>query len=310
MQAAPVDRKTAVSRPECCWRVGAELGEGPLWSTTSQCLWFVDILGCRLHRFDPANGDHRSWETPSRPGFIAELDGGGLLVGLTHGLYRFDVATGHFELLVPVEQGRDENRLNDGAVGPDGRLWFGTKNEPETAATGGWFSWSGSGAPIKHEEGYVVTNGPAFSPDGLTLYHCDSTTGRVLARSVSGDGQLGENRLFAQIPKDGGYPDGLAVDIEGCVWVGLFAGWSVRRYAPDGRLLETIALPCAHVTKPALGGPDGRTLFLTTASIGLDAVAKKAQALAGGLFSARVEVPGRALPLLHIATPNGDGNSL
>lgn len=303
MQAAPV-----ISRPECRWPVDAELGEGPLWSTASQCLWFVDILGCRLHRFDPATDEHRSWDTPSRPGFVAELDDGGLLVGLAHGLYRFDATTGAFALLVPVEPGRDENRLNDGAVGPHGRLWFGTKNEPETAATGGWFSWSGCGGAVKHEEGYVVTNGPAFSPDGLTLYHCDSMTRRVLARTVSSHGQLGENRLFTEIPEGDGYPDGLAVDNEGCIWVGLFAGWSVRRYDPDGHLLETIALPCANVTKPAFGGPDGRTLFLTTASVGLDEAARKAQPLAGGLFAARADVPGRPLPLLHIETPQGDGS--
>jgi D-xylonolactonase len=297
MQA--VDRKTALTQPECRWPVGAELGEGPLWSTTSQCLWFVDILGCRLHRFDPATGIGRSWDTPSRPGFVAELGENGLLVGLTHGLYRFDAATGRFALLAPVEPGRDENRLNDGAVGPDGRLWFGTKNEPETTATGGWFSWSGSGASVKHEEGYVVTNGPAFSPDGRILYHCDSVTRRVLARTIS-SGQLGANRLLAQIPEGEGYPDGVAVDTEGCIWVGLFAGWSVRRYAPDGRLLETIALPCANVTKPAFGGADGRTLFLTTARVGLDDAARKAQPLAGGLFALRVDVPGRPLPPLHI----------
>ncbi len=290
------------ARPDCCWPIMASLGEGPLWSVSAQCLWFVDILGCRLHRFDPINGNHRSWDTPSRPGFVAELADGGLLVGLAHGLYRFDMAASSFTLLAPVEQDRVENRINDGVVGPDGRLWFGTKNEQETLATGGWFSWSGAGSPVQLEEGYVVTNGPAFSPDGQTFYHCDSTTRRVLARSVSSDGRLGANRLFALVADDAGYPDGLAVDVEGCLWVGLFAGWGVHRYAPDGRLMESIDLPCAHVTKPAFGGADSKTLFLTTASVNLSDTERTAQPLAGGLFALRADVSGRPPPRLALGT--------
>lgn len=288
------------SEPQCCWPVAAALGEGPLWSASRQCLWFVDILGCRLHRYVPASGERRSWFTPSRPGFVAELVDGGLLVGLSHGLYRFDEVAGSFSLLAPVDPERAENRINDGAVGPDGLLWFGTKNEAETAAIGGWFSWAGTGLPIQHEEGYVVTNGPAFSPDGRTLYHCDSVTRRILARSVSAEGRLGENRLFAEIEEGAGYPDGLAVDSEGCLWVGLFAGWGLRRYAPDGGLREKLALPCAHVTKPAFGGPDGSTLFLTTASVGLGEAEKAAQPLAGGLFAVPVCAVGHPLPKLAL----------
>lgn len=287
------DASAFLSEPRCCWPLAASLGEGPLWDNSRQCLWFVDILGCRLHRYHPDRGEQLSWPTPSRPGFVAELVDGGLLVGLIDGLYRFDDATGSFSLLVPVEADRPENRINDGAVGPGGRLWFGTKNEPETSATGGWFSWGGEGLPVQLEEGYVVTNGPAFSPDGRTMYHCDSTTRRILARSVSADGHLGKNHLFAEIEEGAGYPDGLAVDTEGCVWVGLFAGWGLRRYYANGRLRETLEMPCAHVTKPAFGGPDGSTLYLTTATAGLTEEERLAQPLAGGLFSLQVRAVGR-----------------
>lgn len=290
----------SASTPQCCWPVAAALGEGPLWSPARQCLWFVDIIGCRLHQYVPEKDQRRSWTTPSRPGFVAELADGGLLVGLVDGLYRFDEAGGRFALLVPVEKERAENRINDGAVGPDGRLWFGTKNEPETAATGGWFSWSGAGQPVQLEEGYVVTNGPAFSPDGAVMYHCDSMTRRILARSVSAQGQLGENRLFAEIEEGAGYPDGLAVDSEGCLWVGLFAGWALRRYTADGRLVESLPLPCAHVTKPAFGGRDGSTLYVTTASVGLGDAERAAQPLAGALFSLRVRATGQPLPMLAV----------
>lgn len=290
-----------IPMPECCWPVGAMLGEGPLWSESNQCLWFVDILGCRLHRYSPATNEHASWTTPSLPGFTAELADGGLLVGLAHGLYRFVESSGSFEQLAPVEAGREEIRINDGAVGPDGCLWFGTKNEREDAATGGWFRWCGVGEAVKLEEGYVVTNGPAFSPEGRTLYHCDSMTRRILARTLSPDGALGKNRLFAEIEAGGGYPDGLAVDIEGCLWVGLYAGHGLRRYSPAGQLIASLKLPCMHVTKPAFGGPDGSTLFITTASFGLSEAERAAQPLAGGLFRVDVGIAGLALPKLKIS---------
>jgi sugar lactone lactonase YvrE len=191
-----------------------------------------------------------------------------------------------------IEDDRPENRLNDGVVGPDGALWFGSKNEPETAASGAWYRWTGVGEPRRFDDGYVVTNGPAFSLDGRTLYHSDSVRRRILARSVSADGSVGENRLFAEIEPDAGYPDGLAVDSEGCVWVALWAGSAVRRYDPGGRLVEVVGVPCPNVTRPAFGGADGLSLYVTTAAVGLSAEERALHPLAGGLFELRVGVTG------------------
>lgn len=294
------------SNPECVWPVRAELGEGVLWSPGEQAVWFVDIVGCRLHRIRPETDERTSWPTPRRPGFVARLADDALLVGLADGLYRFEPGDGHFALLTRAGEEFPENRLNDGAVGPDGHLWFGSKNEPETAATGVWYRWSGAGEPVAFDHGYVVTNGPAFSPDGHTLYHSDSARRRILCRTVSSSGGIGENRRFAGIEPGAGYPDGVAVDTDGCVWVALFAGSGVRRYSPDGALLEEIAVPCRHVTKPAFGGRDGRTLYLTTARTGLSADKHGDQPLAGGLFALRVEAPGLDIPAMPL--PPGAGS--
>lgn len=290
-----------MSNVECIWPVGAELGEGTLWSPDERVIWFVDIIGCRLHCINPETGQRSTWTTPDRPGFVVLLSGDGILVGLADGLYRFDRQDGSFALLTHVGLELPENRLNDGAVGPDGRLWFGSKNESETGATGVWYRWSGT-EPEPFDSGYIVTNGPAFSLDGRTLYYCDTTEGRILARSISGAGEVGENRLFARVDPSDGYPDGLAVDSEGCLWVALFAGAGVRRYSPDGELLQQIEVPCSNVTKPAFGGSDGRTLYLTTAHTTLSEKERAEQPCAGGLFAVRVDVPG--LPPAVMALPD------
>jgi sugar lactone lactonase YvrE len=276
----------------CVWPGPCELGEGALWVADEQAVWFVDILGQRLHRYQTATKRHDSWPTPARPGFVVGCAPGGMIVGLAKGLYFFSSATQRFELLTQVELERQENRLNDGTVGPDGALWFGSKNEPENAASGAWYRWTGSGEPRRFDDGYVVTNGPAFSVDGCRLYHSDSVRSRVLSRSVSADGRVGENSVFAEIEPGAGYPDGLAVDSEDCIWVALYAGGALRRYGRDGRLLDVVQLPCAHVTRPSFGGADGRTLYVTTASAGLNKDERARQPQAGAIFELRVRVPG------------------
>ena len=124
---------------------------------------------------------------------------------------------------------------------------------------------------MRRDPGYVVTNGPAESPDGRTLYHTDTLAGVIYAFDRAGDGSLTNKRVFARIEAGEGYPDGPIVDAEGCVWTGVFGGWGLQRYSPSGELLTTLRLPCSAVTKAAFGGDDLRTLYITTAHVALGA---------------------------------------
>jgi sugar lactone lactonase YvrE len=143
------------------------------------------------------------------------------------------------------------------------------------------------------DAGYVVTNGPAASPDGRTLYHTD-TLGRVIyAFDMDEDGGLANRRVFARIEDGAGYPDGPAVDVEGCLWTGLFGGWSARRYSPAGELLQMVRFPVANVTKLAFGGPDLKQAFATTARKGLSPAELAQQPLAGAVFSFETAAPGQ-----------------
>ncbi|MBU3077939.1 SMP-30/gluconolactonase/LRE family protein [Sphingomonas quercus] len=280
-------------RPESICGLGATLGEGPVWLAGDDALWLVDIKQARIHRFDPAAAALRSWEAPAPVGWVMPAADGLMLAGLKTGVHLFDPTRGSFTPLVDPEPGRPGNRLNDAATDPAGRLWFGTMDDGEAEPAGRLYRLDGGRAVDSGLPPVTITNGPAFSPDGGTLYHTD-TLGRIIWRvPVAADGvTLGRPTVFARIEDDAGYPDGPTVDAEGCVWTGLFGGWAVRRYDPDGRLMRTIPFPVANITKIAFGGEGLRTAYATTARKGLDAAALASQPFAGDIFAFEPDVAG------------------
>jgi len=283
---------TLDAEPECVWALGAELGEGPVWSAQEQAVWFVDIRQALIHRYDAVTGATRNWEAPQAPSFLAPLLGGGFIVGLKSGLSRFDPVTGAFTSLQAISGEPAGNRLNDGAVDPFGRLWFGSMDDTIEEATGRLYRLD-PGGPIAVDAGYVVTNGPSFSPDGRTLYHTDTLERTIHAFDVGPDGALHGKRVFVRIEDGAGHPDGSVVDAEGCLWTGLWGGWAVRRYSPSGVLLATVRFPCANITKIAFAGPALSTAYVTSAWTGLSPDQRAAQPLAGGLFRFEAGVSGQ-----------------
>lgn len=278
--------------PEVAVKVGAALGEGPVWDIARECLWFVDIKGHRLHRFDPKAGALESTAAPEEPGWVVPLRDGALLVGAKAGVHRH--ARGAFTLLHAVEQDLPGNRLNDAAVHPDGSVWLGTMDNAEDARSGGYYRLHAGVCTALSPEPMVITNGPAFSPDGRTVYLVDTLERTILSAPVDAEGHPGVARVFARVPPGMGYPDGPAVDSAGTVWVGLFGGWGVVRFAPDGTMLGKVEFPVANVTKIAFGGADLTTVYATTARKGLSQGELAAQPAAGDLFTFTVEVPGLA----------------
>ena len=287
------------TRPMPVWELEAQLGEGPVWVERDRALWFVDINEQRIHRFDPASNDRRSWDSPEKVGFIFPAEGGGFVAGLQSGLYRFDETSGGFELIVAVEPDLPTNRLNDGIVDPAGRLWFGTMDGGEKAKTGAFYCFCEGRLTRTQLDGIAITNGPAVSPDGKTLYLVDTFRRRIEQAEIRDDGSLGERRPFVTIEQGAGFPDGPTVDCEGAVWIGLYSGWSARRYSAAGELIATVKFPTANVTKLAFGGHDLRTVFATTARQGLSEEERQKQPLSGHLFQFDCDVAGVACPLVR-----------
>ncbi|ODP38700.1 SMP-30/gluconolactonase/LRE family protein [Sphingomonas turrisvirgatae] len=286
--------------PAPVWALDGPLLEGPVWVERDAALWFVDIKSHRIHRFRPNDGERQSWAAPAQIGFCLPAADGRFVAGLQTGLVLFDPADGSFTPLLDPEPDLPGNRLNDAAVDPSGRLWFGTMDDAEEASTGRIWRLDEDRRCAAVSEPVAISNGPAFSPDGRTIYHVDTLGGTIYAASVAADGTLTDTRIFARIAPADGYPDGPTVDAEGCVWIGLYNGHAVRRYSPAGELLESIAFPVSAITKVAFGGPDLRTLYATTAAKHLDAAGRTREPLAGALFACPVDVPGLPAPTVTV----------
>jgi sugar lactone lactonase YvrE len=276
----------------CLWEAGAVLGEGPLWLAEEGALYWLDIKAPAVHRVVPATGARQSWPMPERIGFLCPRRGGGFIGGLKSGLALIDLDGGRIEPFGGPETDLPDNRLNDGKADAAGRLWFGSMDDNEVAPTGRLYRLDADRSWRELDDGYVVTNGPAFSPDGGRLYHTDTFARTIHAFDLSPDGELDNKRPFVTIPAEAGYPDGMTVDAEGHLWVAHWGGWRLSRYRPDGSLERILPLPVSQVTSCAFGGSDLETLYITTAAIGLGEAALRDQPLAGGLFEVPVGIKG------------------
>ncbi|MFB7325301.1 SMP-30/gluconolactonase/LRE family protein [Streptomyces sp. NPDC056190] len=245
----------------------AELGEGPTWDPETGRLIWVDILSSRVHGYDPSSGRRTVRTTGQHVGAAKPRTGGGLVLNLRDGVGLMD-PDGTFRWLhrdpVPGRRG------NDAAVAPDGSLWAGTMRYDETPGGGTLSRLTGDGTAEVVLPAVTVSNGTGWSPDGRLMYYVDSPTRRVDVFDFDGRRITGR-RPLAQVEEGAGFPDGLTVDADGCVWVALWDGAAIRRYTPAGTLDRVLALPVSRPTACAFAGPGLTDLYVTTARTGLAA---------------------------------------
>lgn len=282
----------ALEEPRCVWEARATLGEGPVWVAEEAALYWVDIKAPAVHRLEPSSGQRRSWRMPRTLGCLVPRASGGFVAGFHDGFAYVDLESGEVEHIVDPEPDRPGNRLNDGKCDTHGRLWAGSMDNAEEERNGALYRVLPDGSCACMDDGYFITNGPAFSVDGSVMYHTDSVDRTIFAFDVTPEGGLSGKRTFVEIPEDAGYPDGMTVDAEDHLWVAHFAGSRLSRFDPGGTLESTIALPVSNATSVAFGGPELRTLYVTTAAKGLSTDEKARQPLAGGLFEIAVDVTG------------------
>ena len=268
----------------CLWEIGAILGEGALYDLRDDCVWSLDIKKPAVHWLHLGSGERTSWTPPTPIGALAPRLAGGFIAGAGRGFAVVDPRAGRFEAIGDPEPERPGNRMNDGALDARGRFWAGTMDDEEKDASGAFYRLDAADRWTRMDDGYKVTNGPAFSPDGRTLYHNDSGRQLTYAFDLAADGELSNRRVL--IEHRDGYPDGMTVDAAGLLWIAMWDGWEVRRFAPDGRQVGAHRLPVARPTRPAFGGPRLDRLFVTSAR----SDAGNDQPLAGGLFE--IESPG------------------
>ena len=271
------------SKARCVADVRAVLGEGPVWVASEQSLYWVDIKGSRIFRLGPA-GDVLEWPSPFRIGSLVPRRDGGFIAGTDQGFAEVDLDPLRFKLFDNPEADRPSNRFNDGKVDREGRFWAGSMDDDERLASGALYRLDPDRKWTRWQDGYGVTNGPAFSPDGRVMYHNDSARQLTYAFDLDKAGTPSNRRIFARSGEGDGYPDGMTVDVEGCLWIAFWDGWCVRRFSPAGERLLTLRLPVQQPTSCAFGGPALDRLYVTSARVGLSTAALDMQPCAGGLF--------------------------
>ena len=285
------------------------LGEGPFWHPGEQALWWCDIPARTLRRFHPATGARRDWLLPGDVGSVAPRRDGTLVAALREGLVRFDPdadagAGAVVERLADAPYDPRDHRFNDGKCDPAGRFWVGSMDEPRRPGEAALYCWS-QGRLAERQGGITISNGLAWSPDGRTMHWTDTTAHTVRAFDFDpATGAMANGRDFARFPKradgqpldgDGAYggrPDGAAMDAEGCYWVALFEGSRVLRLSPAGETIAEVRLPARCPTMPCFGGPDLRTVYVTSASANRPEGERTSHPANGAVLAFEVDVPG------------------
>ncbi|MEO1017137.1 MAG: SMP-30/gluconolactonase/LRE family protein, partial [Pseudomonadota bacterium] len=272
----------------------AYLGEGPVWSPEEQCLYWIDILAPAVHRFDPATGDNQTRALPRLIGAVALRQEGGLVAVTQDGLESLDFNSGNLRPIVDPEEGITDTRFNDARCDAAGRLWAGTMALDATPGRGAIYRFLEDGSWARAANGFTVSNGLDWSPDDRLMYFADSAAEAIFAFDFNLEtGEITNRRPFIRTTADEGRPDGLTVDTEGCLWCAMWDGWAVRRYSPEGSLLQTVELPVPRPSSCVFGGPDLKTLYITSGRIRLSEELLIQAPLSGSLFALQTDVQGR-----------------
>jgi sugar lactone lactonase YvrE len=283
------------------------LGESPFWHPDELALYWVDAPGKQLLRAKFPYGATDAWDMPSEPGCIAPARNGGLVIALRHGIFRAATWGAALEHIATLPCDPTRVRANDGKCDALGRFWVGTLDETKTQQAGALYSIDCRGGAcqiVLHADGATTANGLAWSPDNGTAYWADTPLHQVRAWDYNlGSNALSRERMYLNMepkppgwaPGDPGYrgrPDGAAVDTLGGYWTCLFEGQRLARYSPDGTLIQEIRIPAQCPTMPCFGGPDLKTLFVTSASKGRSAAERERFPDSGAVFYARGDVAG------------------
>lgn len=287
----PIDNTPKV---ELAYKIQAQLGEGPIWSAKTQKLLWVDILDKKLHIYDPAKNENRSLDVPLPIGTVVPYTSRQAVVALEDGVYKINLRSGQLQLLSDVEADMPVNRLNDGKCDPAGNFWVGSMNYPQNEPTGNLYKIDTEGNTTKMLDSITISNGIVWDRRAKTMYYIDTPTGVIRAFDYNKeDASISNERVAVTIDPADGSPDGMTIDENNKLWVGLWNGNAIAQYDPKtGELLQKVPVPAHNVTAAAFGGPDLDILYITTASVDMTDEEKEKYPDAGSIFTYKPGVKG------------------
>jgi sugar lactone lactonase YvrE len=279
------------------------VGESAIWHEVESALYWVDIEGLTVNRLHAASGKFSSWKMGSNPSALAIDDNNFLVVATRERLLRLNTTDGAETPIADAPYDTSKVRFNDGRVDPAGRFWIGTMYEPRDQPAAEMYVLARDNLRCAWRGGMTNSNGLAWSLDGRTMFHADTTSHRIDCYDFDvATGEHSNRRTILTFPTDktapdyGGRPDGATMDSEGMYWVAMFEGGRVLRISPAGEILREIKLPVRCPTSVCFGGPDLRTLYITSASQGRSNEEIAQYPHTGKVLSVRLDVAGREEP--------------
>ena len=278
--------------------LGNEVGEGPLWSSENQTIYWLDIPKHLIYRYALENEKPEVFDVGLPVGALALRESGGIVAATKRGFAFWDCLSEDLVFLVDPEEDKPETRFNDAAVDRYGRFWAGTMSDSDPHGPhGSLYRLDPDGSVERMDTGFAVSNGIGWSPDDKIMYFTDTMRSVIYAYDFDIDaGTLENRRSFVTVPDGEGFPDGLTVDSEGFVWSAIALGCKINRYDPDGVLEREIQVPTAFVSSCTFGGPDMDDLYITTGWEPLNDDEKLSQPFAGDLFRVSTGIKGLEEP--------------
>ncbi len=282
---------------QAIWQGTNQLGEGPVWHPIEKVLYWVDIVGKQLHRLDTKTEVHQAWPTPDIIGCIAPHEKGGLVAAIGTDIVYMDLPSGEITRLISTKRAL---RLNDGQCDAKGRLWLGEVDDAGQFA-GYFYCYDHSGKLQIKEEGVGCSNGLAWNQKQTQFYYTDSFARKIYAYDFELEtAALSNRRVLVDVPEADGWPDGMTIDLEDCLWSAAWEGHKIIVYTSKGEKLREIPMPVARPTSCAFGGSDLKTLFVTSCSKNVDEKVALASP-AGQVFAIPTLVAGRPANVCTIA---------
>ena len=280
--------------PEVRVGLNALVGEGPIWDSDKQVLWWIDVLGGELYAFDPANGSNRTWNTGRHIGTVVPWTETHVLLALRDGIGSLELETGRITVHNDPEANLPANRFNDGKCDPAGRLWAGTMAYDNPTDQGSLYRVDTDFNVTKILGGIGISNGIVWSADQSTMYYIDSMSYKVRTWNFDPEsGDISGEQTLLEVEPGFGLPDGMTIDEEGHLWVAFYGGGKVCRvHAQSGAILDTIDLPARNITACAFGDDDLGTLYITSAAQQMSNDELAGAPMSGNLFSCRPGIKG------------------
>ncbi|KJS50578.1 SMP-30/gluconolactonase/LRE family protein [Desulfosporosinus sp. BICA1-9] len=272
----------------------AMLGEGPIWDCENKVLYWLDILACELHVFNPDKHSDRVIETGQLIGTVVPRAKGGVVLAMEKGLYFLDTVTGETAFIADPESDRTENRFNDGKCDPAGRLFVGTMHKEGKGSGGALYCLDTDLSLGKVLDSISISNGIAWSHDHKTMYYINTPVKKVWGFDYAiRTGEISNKRVVIDGKAEEGFFDGMTIDEEGMLWIAHFGGFKVTRWEPQtGGKLDEVMLPVPNPTACAFGGEGLEDLYITTARLGLSDEELRQYPESGGLYVIRPGVKG------------------